>query len=1240
MKTIHLFLSFLVYNLGLVSAWGQLPSARFDRLYPPSAQQGAELEVTVAGEDLEGVQWLKFSHDAIKAEPKKDEDGEIVPNVFTLKVAANAPLGIHKGWIGGGKFGASNYRSFVVGDLPQVEAGEGGTSREEAFELELGQTALGKSPASKFAWFKFSATKGQRVLVEVSTKDIDSKLTPSLALYDAAGLQLQSDPQNGLLDFIPSSDGEWFVRLNDFLYKGGDDYVYRLTASTRPRIDLVYPPVGKAGTNARFTLYGRNLPGGQSSDWKTKDGHSLEKKVVNIQLPSGDARSRLNLTDYLDPRRASLDHFEYRLKSPAGTSSAIYVGYGENELLYEAEGDNYLPGRAQKVSVPCEFVGKFFPGSDKDRLRFSAKQGEVYQIEVFSERMGRPSHVFLLLEQLTKQDDGEETAKEIGQSLETASTVGGNVFDVSTRDPSLRFEAPADGDYRILVYDLFNSAPDPLNVYRLSIRKETPDFRLAAYGLLPPSVKNKSSPVYVKSPTIRKGEAFPVKVMALRRDGFQDAIDLEVKGLPAFVSYSPKRIPEGADSVTVLFQPNDKATDWAGLFSISGKAKVGGKEVRRDCRFADVAWSSYDNQSKVAHSHIHVVSSVPFAILGRESTPVKVLMDDAKLVESAKKAAETAEKSFQDARSKLTQAREKLKAPVEAEKKAEAEVMSKMKELADKEKERDDLVNVRIKVAKGKSTQADAAYAKADGERKQADAAQKAATSEVAKAKAAFAAADKVAKTAAAAAVAAKAKATTVATALANATKDVTGKKTAAATAKKALDTLVATKQKPAMTAVTTATTALTAATAAKTTADKALTTAKATLTKATTNFQAADKVAKDAEAKAKVFAADPNNPKPEKDKAMADALAKRKLATVAKTALTTATTVHATTMTKMTAAAAVLTTATTKKTTAEKSLAAVNLMVTTAMTGLKTAESALAVTRTTMKTAMAGDAKAKTDLAAADKLAADKLASGAAAKTAHDNLTDSKLNPAKQRLVAADKALSDAKGKKDVATKEVAQLEADLKKADQEIATVSNAVKQAEQKFTTAMTSADKARAEVTQAEAAQAGKKKELEASKARLADATKRKDNPAAEAYVFATAVSGLIKIPVKLDYTEEFKAATKIKVYGHKGFSKVKEINIDPKKKNEGTIELNLSQAKLPAGEYPLFCSAQVKGKYKIFSEEEAKKATEDAKKVDESLKAAKALAADAKKTLDDAKKKIDEVKAAAIAAEAELAKANK
>ena len=1011
-------------------ALGQLPSVRFDRLYPPSAKQGAEVELKIAGADLEDLKWIKFSHDSLKAEPKKTDDGEIVPNVFLLKVAANAPLGIHKAWIGGGKFGASNYRTFVVSDLLELEAGAGGTSMEKPFLMELGQTALGKLTAGKYAWFQFAAKKGQRILVEVSTKDIESKLLPSLALYDPQRLQVESDPQSGLLDFTPSVDGNYSVRLNDFIFKGGLDYVYRLSVSTRPRIDMVYPPVGKAGTNAKFTLYGRNLPGGQPSDWKTKDGKVLEKKDVQIQLPSGDARAKLNLTDYLDPRRASLDHLEYRLKSPQGTSVAAYVGYGSESLVYEAAGDNDIPEKAQKVNVPCEFVGKFYPAADKDRLRFTAKKGDVFRMEVFSERLGRPSHAFLLLEQLTKKDDAEETSKEIGQSLETASTLGGKIFDVSTRDPSLRFVAPADGDYRILVYDLFNSTSDPLNVYRLSVRKETPDFRLAAYGLLPPPASTNSSPVFVKSPTIRKGETFPVKVMVLRRDGFKDAIDLEVTGLPPFVSYTPKRVPEGADSVTMLFQPSAKATDWDGLFSIAGKSKVGGKDVRRDCRFADVCWSSYDTGSKLTVSHVHVVQRSPLAVVGREDTPVKVVIDDAKLAETAKKAFEAAEKTSQEADKKVTDVQTKLKAPVDAETKADQELVLKKKEMADKEKVRADLADNRLKAAKEKLTQTNAAMTKADAERKAADAAQKTSTAEVAKAKA---------------------------------------------------------------------------------------------------SYDASEKAAKAAEALSATVRNDANKPAPEKQKAKQDADAKRKAAT--------------------------------------------------------------------------------------------------ADKSAHDKLIATKLNPANQKLAASDKTLTTAKAGKDAAAKEVARLEAELKKATQEVAAVTAALKQAEQKATTAKAAARKARLDLMSAKAAQVGRKSELEDRRTKLAAANKRKDNPSNEPRVFETAVSGVVKIPIKLASTDSFNAQTKVKLYGHAAVAKIKEITIDPKKKNEGTLDLNLASAKLPVGEFPLFCSAQVKGKYKIFSDEEAKVATEEAKKVDDMLKAAKTVAADALKAVAEAKKKLDEAKKA-------------
>ena len=66
--------------------------------------------------------------------------------------------------------------------------------------------------------------------------------------------------------------------------------------------------------------------------------------------------------------------------------------------------------------------------------------------------------------------------------------------------------------------------------------------------------------------------------------------------------------------------------------------------------------------------------------------------------------------------------------------------------------------------------------------------------------------------------------------------------------------------------------------------------------------------------------------------------------------------------------------------------------------------------------------------------------------------------------------------------------------------------------------------------------------------MAAANKRKDNPSNEPRGFETAVSGVVKIPIKLASTDSFNAQTKVKLYGHAAVAKIKEITIDPKKKN--------------------------------------------------------------------------------------------
>ena len=71
----------------------------------------------------------------------------------------------------------------------------------------------------------------------------------------------------GFIDFITPADGIYTLKLSDFMYRGGDDYFYRLTLSTGPRIDFALPAAGlaKPGDTVVSVLGGDTAPGATHS---------------------------------------------------------------------------------------------------------------------------------------------------------------------------------------------------------------------------------------------------------------------------------------------------------------------------------------------------------------------------------------------------------------------------------------------------------------------------------------------------------------------------------------------------------------------------------------------------------------------------------------------------------------------------------------------------------------------------------------------------------------------------------------------------------------------------------------------------------------------------------------------------------------------------------------------------------------------------------------------------------------
>src|SRR5437867_6635204 len=222
------FLFLLMLLVGHGSLLAQLPVARLLTVFPPGGKVGSQFEVSLTGADLDEANQLHFSHTGITAKQKVGEtNGLPEANKFLITIATNVAPGVYEARVVG-RFGISNPRSFIVSDLPEAIAPTTNNSPANAAAISLDIIVNGHSEANALGFYKFTPRKGQRILIECKAREIDSRMDAALILYDAAGKELQRNRSGGLLDFAPPVDGEYHLKVYDFLFRGGSEYYYRL----------------------------------------------------------------------------------------------------------------------------------------------------------------------------------------------------------------------------------------------------------------------------------------------------------------------------------------------------------------------------------------------------------------------------------------------------------------------------------------------------------------------------------------------------------------------------------------------------------------------------------------------------------------------------------------------------------------------------------------------------------------------------------------------------------------------------------------------------------------------------------------------------------------------------------------------------------------------------------------------------------------------------------------------------
>ncbi len=575
-----------------------LNAPRLSAIFPLGGQAGTEVDLTVMGDSLEGDQQLLFSSPSITASSQIAKPSRFQPttrpvaNHFTVRVPADALPGTYSVRLIGA-LGISNPRSFVVGALPELVqqgkapaasgAAPAAAPAPDATPATATQVRVNSVINATFSpqasdTYRFTATRGQRLILHCTARLIDSRAEPQLALYDAAGTEIRRlhdavhvDPT---LDFTVPTDGEYVVRAHDFVYGGGPDFGYRLSISTAPWIDYVDPPFVSTGVTGKHTLYGRNLPGSSTASVVTPDGSPLEKLEVTIAPP---AKLTAPVDTYLQPGDAGVDTFSYRFSGTSGISNPVRLALVDGPVIPEADRHD-TPETAQPLTLPAQVSGQFNPRNDRDWYAFQARKGEKFWIELISQRLGLPCDPRMTIQQVVKDAAGKVTVKEIADVDDPAKgDDGGGGGQARGRlvndDPVYAFTAPEDGEYRLLVQDLYAGAQGaPWLQYLLSIHPARPGFRLLAYTARLGANDNAATP---SSTVLHKGADSVIDVVVLRRDGFTGAIQISADGLPAGVTAYPGVIARGASAGSLVLRASVDAADWAGAVRIWGRTAVG-----------------------------------------------------------------------------------------------------------------------------------------------------------------------------------------------------------------------------------------------------------------------------------------------------------------------------------------------------------------------------------------------------------------------------------------------------------------------------------------------------------------------------------------------------------------------------------------------------------------------------------------------------------------------------------------
>jgi hypothetical protein len=335
----------------------QVPNVTF--AFPPGGQAGTKATVNLNGANLQGATQILVAGEGVEAKIANNSNAASLP--VELTIGPDVVPGPRELRVVTPR-GTSNAERVWIGTYPEVNETEPNNTVTASQKLEkLPVTLNGQvNGGEDVDTFTFQAAEGDTYVFDLVAYRMASALDGYLSLYDGKGKIIRStleaydrDPR---IIYTFKQAGTYSIQVRDTTYRGGGDYVYKLTVGKVPVVTGFLPLGGKRGETVNVSLQGVNLG---------------DMKTMSVPVPMEGTE------------------VSFAPKTPMGmVSSPIRLMASDLTDAIEAEPNDTAAQATPVAAVPVVLNGIIDKPADVDLYRIKPAAAGNFGFEVVGRRIG------------------------------------------------------------------------------------------------------------------------------------------------------------------------------------------------------------------------------------------------------------------------------------------------------------------------------------------------------------------------------------------------------------------------------------------------------------------------------------------------------------------------------------------------------------------------------------------------------------------------------------------------------------------------------------------------------------------------------------------------------------------------------------------------------------------------------------------------------------------------------------